>query len=193
MFCARLTLLLRLVCVVVRLCVLFFFLRTIECTFSSYAIFPGHGSTFVSRDGSVHNFINAKNKSLFMQKKKASKIGWTPAWRILHKKGKSIVSKRRRVKKGVNSTAKRAIGSLSVDEIRKRRNQTKDFRAAQRAEALRCVLLESTWLACGVPAASPCLSQLFCALCGEPLLNCFLLVLLFGSELKARKGKGKKK
>mmetsp|Transcript_33843 Transcript_33843/g.49751 ORF Transcript_33843/g.49751 Transcript_33843/m.49751 type:complete len:128 (+) Transcript_33843:41-424(+) len=112
-------------------------IKTIECTFSSYPIFPGHGSTYVARDGSVHNFINAKNKSLFLQKKKASKIGWTPAWRVLHKKGKSIVSKRRRAKKNVNSTARRAIGSLSVKEIRSRRNETTDFRSAQRAEARR--------------------------------------------------------
>ena len=60
-----------------------------------------------------------------MQKKKASKIGWTPAWRVLHKKGKSIVSKRRRTKRGVNSTARRAIGSMSAAEIRNRRQAAK--------------------------------------------------------------------
>ena len=95
---------------------------------------------YVARDGTISNFINLKSKSLFLQKKKPSKIGWTPASRILHKKGKSIVGKRRRAKKaGINSTAKRAIGSLTVDEIRSRRNQTKDFRAAQRSLAVQCV------------------------------------------------------
>merc|ERR1711971_996082 len=112
-------------------------IKTTECTFSSYAIFPGRGSIFVARDGSVNSFINAKSKSLHMQKKKASKIGWTPAWRVLHKKGKSIVSKRRRAKRNTASTARRAIGSLSFEDLRSRRNQTKDFRAAQRSEALR--------------------------------------------------------
>ncbi len=86
----------------------------------------------------MNNFISAKTKSLFLQKKKASKITWTPAWRLLHKKGKSVVGKRRRAKKGgLTSTARRAIGSMSVDAIRSLRNQPKDIRAAQRSEALR--------------------------------------------------------
>merc|ERR1712080_26688 len=71
---------------------------------------------------------NAKSKSLYFQKKKASRLAWTTAWRLLHKKGQSF-NVRRRVKRGkTNRVVRRGISGLSMKDIRNRRTKIKTQR-----------------------------------------------------------------
>ena len=73
-------------------------IKTEQCTFSSFKIFPGHGMMHVDKGGRTFRFINAKNASLWHQGKKAQKLTWTQTWRKMHKKGLSTLkSKKRRV------------------------------------------------------------------------------------------------
>lgn len=60
--------------------------RTETCSFSESRIYPGHGSRLIRRDGSIHTFVSSKSKSLFLQRKKATKILWTLGWRRMNKK-----------------------------------------------------------------------------------------------------------
>merc|ERR1711904_417802 len=86
------------------------------------------GSTVVRRDGTIAQLINSKSKSLYFQKKKAARLTWTTAWRLLHKKGQSF-NTRRRVKRGKgNRVVKRGIAGLSMKDIRNRRNKIKTQR-----------------------------------------------------------------
>lgn len=60
--------------------------RTETCSFSEGRIYPGHGSRYIRRDGTSYVFLNAKSKSLFLQRKKPTKIVWTLGWRRMNKK-----------------------------------------------------------------------------------------------------------
>merc|ERR1712216_66776 len=55
----------------------------------------------------------------YFQKIKATKLVWTQAWRRAHKKGKTDLFVRKRIKKA--SKALRSIQGISLEEIRKRR------------------------------------------------------------------------
>merc|ERR1712072_745582 len=89
-------------------------IKTKPCVFCDFKIFPGHGSTVVRRDGTIAQLINSKSKSLYFQKKKAARLTWTTAWRLLHKKGQSFGT-RRRVKRGkTNRVVRRGIAGLSM-------------------------------------------------------------------------------
>lgn len=111
-------------------------LQTETCSFSQFKIFPGHGKLFIEKQGKQFRFINSKCESLHHQRKRPQKLTWTTMWRTLHKKGASIVSSRKRRTKRVIRTT-RNIGSLSVEDIRKKRNEKSSFRSAQRADASR--------------------------------------------------------
>ncbi|CAH0488046.1 unnamed protein product [Peronospora farinosa] len=106
-------------------------IKTETCSFSESRIYPGHGSRYIRRDGSAYVFINAKSKSLFMQRKKATKIVWTLGWRRMNKKLKVEEITRRRARK--TTKIQRAIVGVSADDIRKKRNQKPEVRAAARA------------------------------------------------------------
>ena len=76
----------------------------------------------------IAQLINSKSKSLYFQKKKAARLTWTTAWRLLHKKGQSFGT-RRRVKRGkTNRVVRRGIGALSMKDIRNRRTKIKTAR-----------------------------------------------------------------
>ncbi len=71
--------------------------RTEICAFSEYRIYPGHGVKYIRRDGQPVALGTAKcRRLLVLEKKKASKLMWTQAWRRLNKKGKDegLVRKR---------------------------------------------------------------------------------------------------
>ncbi|CEG49088.1 60s ribosomal protein [Plasmopara halstedii] len=106
-------------------------IKTETCSFSESRIYPGHGSRYIRRDGSAYVFINAKSKSLFLQRKKATKIVWTLGWRRMNKKLKVEEVSRRRARK--TTKIQRAIVGVSADDIRKKRNQKPEIRAAARA------------------------------------------------------------
>jgi len=90
--------------------------RTETCSFSESRIYPGHGSRYIRRDGSTYVFINAKSKSLFMQRKKATKIVWTLGWRRMNKKLKVEEAARRRARK--TTKIQRAIVGVSAEDVR---------------------------------------------------------------------------
>lgn len=69
--------------------------RTETCSFSESRIYPGHGSRLIRRDGSIHTFVSSKSKSLFLQRKKATKILWTLGWRRMNKKIKVQIHSRK--------------------------------------------------------------------------------------------------
>merc|ERR1711977_384973 len=72
--------------------------RSRICRFTGLKIEPGRGILFVKDDGELFYFLNSKAKKLQRdQKKKPSKIGWTTAYRKLHKKNRmGEVNKRKK-------------------------------------------------------------------------------------------------
>jgi large subunit ribosomal protein L24e len=98
------------------------------CSFSGFKIYPGHGSLFVRGDSKVFRFVNTKNKSLFLQRKKAAKFNWTVVYRRLHKKDQLVDQQKK--KKATKVKVQRAIVGLSLDLIKQKR----DMPAAQRAQ-----------------------------------------------------------
>ncbi|KAJ2995522.1 60S ribosomal protein L24 [Globomyces sp. JEL0801] len=100
------------------------------CSFSGFKIYPGHGSLYVRTDGRVYRFVNSKNKSLFLQRKKASKFDWTIVFRRLHKKGNDVEAAKKRKSKAVK--VQRAIVGASLDAIKAKRNMKPAARLAER-------------------------------------------------------------
>jgi len=109
--------------------------RTDTCAFSEFKIFPGHGIKYVRKDGQVVTFISSKAKSLYHQRKKPAKLTWTIGWRRLNKKDKKDEFSRSRKKKV--QKVQRAIVGVSVDLIKKRRNEKPAERNAAREAAKR--------------------------------------------------------
>merc|ERR1712224_1089941 len=59
------------------------------CHFTGLKIDPGRGILFARNDGQLFHFLNSKARQLYNNKKRPSKIGWTMAYRKLHKKGRA--------------------------------------------------------------------------------------------------------
>ena len=104
------------------------------CFYTELKVWPGHGKRCVQK-GKLVTFLSRKAWSLNDQKIKAQRLTWTQAWRRKHKKGKVETA----AKKKIMRTGKvyKAIQGISMDEIRKRRSQNPEMRAAQREAALR--------------------------------------------------------
>eukprot|EP00924_Labyrinthula_sp_SR-Ha-C_P006680 snap_masked-scaffold_29-processed-gene-1.26-mRNA-1 protein AED:0.13 eAED:0.13 QI:0/-1/0/1/-1/1/1/0/125 len=98
-------------------------IKTGICAFSEYRIYPGHGSSFVRRDGQLVTFINHKTRSLHDNKKKPAKLTWTTAWRRLNKKEQKGQEKKKRRRKTVK--VQRPVVSASVDDIKAKRKEKK--------------------------------------------------------------------
>ncbi|KAJ1568119.1 60S ribosomal protein L24, partial [Nowakowskiella sp. JEL0078] len=79
-------------------------------------------------------FINGKNESLFLQKKKAAKFDWTVVFRRLHKKGVTEEIAKKKSKKSVK--IQRAVVGATLDSIKAKRNQKPEAREAQRKEKI---------------------------------------------------------
>mmetsp|Transcript_8441 Transcript_8441/g.16928 ORF Transcript_8441/g.16928 Transcript_8441/m.16928 type:complete len:148 (-) Transcript_8441:53-496(-) len=105
------------------------------CSFSDFKIYPGHGMRFIRRDGQPTVFITSKARSMYMQRKKPAKLTWTITWRRMNKKGQVEAVTRRRARKTTKFA--RAIVGASLEELKKKRNQRPEVRAAQREAALR--------------------------------------------------------
>merc|ERR1719235_1176792 len=56
------------------------------CQFSGKKITPGRGIVFIRNDGQLLFFSNCKSKKLYHSQRRPSKIGWTMAYRKIHKK-----------------------------------------------------------------------------------------------------------
>ena len=104
------------------------------CFYTELKVWPGHGKRCVQK-GKLVTFLNRKAWSLNDQKIKAQRLTWTQAWRRKHKKGKVETAAKKKIKR-TGKTFK-AIQGLSMDEIKKRRTQKPEIRAAQREAALR--------------------------------------------------------
>ncbi|OQR96439.1 60S ribosomal protein L24, partial [Thraustotheca clavata] len=109
--------------------------KTETCAFSESRIYPGHGTRLIRKDGTTHILLNSKCKSLFLQRKKPAKIVWTLGWRRMNKKLRVEEVTRRRARK--TTKIQRAIVGVSVDELKKKRNQKPAVRAAARDAALK--------------------------------------------------------
>ncbi|KAJ1554309.1 60S ribosomal protein L24, partial [Nowakowskiella sp. JEL0078] len=79
-------------------------------------------------------FINGKNESLFLQKKKAAKFDWTVVFRRLHKKGVTEEVSKKKSKRTVK--VQRAVVGATLDSIKAKRNQKPEAREAQRKEKI---------------------------------------------------------
>ena len=89
-------------------------IRTQNCDFCEYQIYPGRGIVFVARDSSSHLYINKKSMQLDRNKTKAHMIRWTTAWRRKNKKLQTTnVKKRRRRRRA--KVARAISGGMSVE------------------------------------------------------------------------------
>ena len=52
-------------------------IKTNNCEYSEYKIYPGHGKKFISKDGKVHLFLNGKMNRLYNHHIKSVKLTWT--------------------------------------------------------------------------------------------------------------------
>ena len=104
------------------------------CFYTELKVWPGHGKRCVQK-GKLVTFLSRKAWSLNDQKIKAQRLTWTQAWRRKHKKGKVETATKKKIKR--TGKVYKAIQGISMDEIRKRREQKPEMRTAQREAALR--------------------------------------------------------
>jgi large subunit ribosomal protein L24e len=95
-------------------------------------IYPGHGLKFASKDGKLHFFITSKVRSLYHQKIKPVKLTWTQAWRRFNKKVKVDEVQRKKTRK--TTRFQKAVVGMSLEEIKKRRDEKADDRDATLAK-----------------------------------------------------------
>merc|ERR1719420_524859 len=60
--------------------------KTDICRFSGLKIYPGRTTKYFRSDATCFIFLGGKNRSLYNQRKKPSKIAWTFAFRKAHRK-----------------------------------------------------------------------------------------------------------
>ena len=110
-------------------------MKTETCNFSGYKIYPGHGRKYVRTDMKAFVFINAKCEKAFLTKSNPRKVGWTQVYRKMHKKGSTAEVLKKKTRKVVK--VQRSIVGASVDQIRQKRTQKPEIRAASREAVLR--------------------------------------------------------
>eukprot|EP00931_Biecheleriopsis_adriatica_P061838 TRINITY_DN3719_c1_g4_i1.p1 TRINITY_DN3719_c1_g4~~TRINITY_DN3719_c1_g4_i1.p1 ORF type:complete len:162 (-),score=60.01 TRINITY_DN3719_c1_g4_i1:33-518(-) len=108
-------------------------IKTDLCNYTEYRIYPGHGQKFVAKDAKVSFFISAKADSLFHQRIKPVKLRWTQAWRRMNKKGKVEEGAKKRTRKA--QKFQKAIVGMSLDDLKKKKAQKPELRAAKEAAA----------------------------------------------------------
>eukprot|EP00515_Schizochytrium_aggregatum_P001158 CAMPEP_0202036312 /NCGR_PEP_ID=MMETSP0962-20130828/1464_1 /ASSEMBLY_ACC=CAM_ASM_000488 /TAXON_ID=4773 /ORGANISM="Schizochytrium aggregatum, Strain ATCC28209" /LENGTH=127 /DNA_ID=CAMNT_0048600385 /DNA_START=143 /DNA_END=526 /DNA_ORIENTATION=+ len=109
--------------------------KTNICAFSEFRIYPGHGITFIRKDGQPITLISSKTRSLYHQRKKPAKLTWTTGWRRLNKKDNkdsTLRTKRRKVEK-----RPKAIAGTTLEQIKKKRSEKPAERSAAREAAKR--------------------------------------------------------
>lgn len=106
-------------------------IKTETCHFTEYRMYPGRGSKFVAKDGKTFMFISHKAASLHMQKKKAVKLTWSQQWRRMNKKGQAQEGRKKKGKRAVKF--QKAIVGMSLDDIKKKKAQRTEIRAATQA------------------------------------------------------------
>ncbi|KAL7009627.1 60S ribosomal protein L24 [Cystobasidiomycetes sp. EMM_F5] len=102
---------------------------------SGYKIYPGRGRLFVRTDSKAFRFVASKEESLFRQRKNPRKLAWTQIYRRVNKKGVSEEVAKKRSRRTVK--VQRGIAGLSLDDIKRKRTQPAEARAAAREAALK--------------------------------------------------------
>mmetsp|Transcript_16376 Transcript_16376/g.38757 ORF Transcript_16376/g.38757 Transcript_16376/m.38757 type:complete len:131 (+) Transcript_16376:16-408(+) len=110
--------------------------KTQLCMFSETRIFPGHGMIQVRRDGQPLWLSGSKVRGLYNNRKRPAKLTWTQAWRRLHKKDQAREGGGKKKSRKRTKFVRSVVGA-SVEEIRKRKGQSKEVRSAAREMALR--------------------------------------------------------
>eukprot|EP01084_Bolivina_argentea_P134258 236839_1 len=103
--------------------------KTDQCVFSEEKIYPGHGVSFVRRDGKKLLFVTCKTRHLFLSGRKALNHRWTKSWRRAHKK-ESILRQVKKDKGRRTLKSERGIEGLSLQELLRKKNQTAEQRKA---------------------------------------------------------------
>mmetsp|Transcript_225 Transcript_225/g.259 ORF Transcript_225/g.259 Transcript_225/m.259 type:complete len:156 (-) Transcript_225:51-518(-) len=110
-------------------------MKTELCSFSGYKIYPGHGRKFVRGDSKSFYFITTKTKVAFMAKSNPRKVAWTQVYRKVHKKGTMAEVQKRKARRKIK--IQRDIVGASLDQIRQKKAQRPEIRAAAREAAVR--------------------------------------------------------
>jgi len=110
--------------------------KTETCSFSGLRIYPGHGIFFCRGDSKGFKFISRKVKSLFTQRLNPRKLAWTQLYRRMHKKGTLEDQSKKKTRK-VNKATTKAVTGMTLEQIRAKRTQKPEVRAAAREAALR--------------------------------------------------------
>ena len=108
---------------------------THKCSFSGFNVYPGWGQTYIRADGKSFTFANSKTQSFHHKKRNPRKISWTQAYRIVHKKGITVATARKRARR--TTKVQRAIVGASIEQIKAKATQKPEFRIAQREAAKR--------------------------------------------------------
>merc|ERR1719488_431085 len=110
-------------------------IKTENCAYTEYKIYPGRGQRFIAKDGKTHFFFTSKVASLFQQRIKPVKLRWTQGWRRMNKKGttdNTTKGKKRRVQK-----FQKAIVGMFLEDIKKNKAQKPELRREAKEQAAR--------------------------------------------------------
>lgn len=109
--------------------------KTEMCSYTENRIYPGRGRRHIGKDGKTYFFISTKARSMFHQKIKAVKLTWTLAWRRFNKKIRvDELNKKRKTK---THRVQKAVVGMSLDEIKRRRAETRTDRDAKHDVAVK--------------------------------------------------------
>jgi len=109
--------------------------KTELCSYTENRIYPGRGRRHIGKDGKTYFFISTKARSMFHQKIKSVKLTWTLAWRRFNKKIRvDELNKKRKTK---THRVQKAVVGMSLDEIKRRRAETRADRDAKHDVAVK--------------------------------------------------------
>ncbi len=109
--------------------------KTELCSYTDNKIYPGRGRRHVAKDGRTYYFISTKARSLFHQKIKPVKLTWTQAWRRHNKKIRVDELQKKRSRK--TTRVQKAVVGMSLDEIKRRKAETRDDRDKKHEAAIK--------------------------------------------------------
>ena len=109
--------------------------KTELCSYTDNKIYPGRGRRHVAKDGRTYYFISTKARSLFHQKIKPVKLTWTQAWRRHNKKIRVDELQKKRSRK--TTRVQKAVVGMSLDEIKRRKAETRDDRDKKHDAAIK--------------------------------------------------------
>lgn len=108
--------------------------KTDLCSYTETKIYPGNGRRHIAKDGRLFFFISHKARSMFHQKIKAVKLTWTQAWRRFNKKIRVDELAKKRTRK--TTRVQKAVVGMSLDEIKRKKAETRDERDKKHDTAL---------------------------------------------------------